>query len=31
MERLLALDQASVITGYAIFENDKLITYGKIK
>ena len=31
MEKLLALDQASVITGYAIFENDKLITYGKIK
>jgi len=31
MEKLLALDQASVITGYAIFENDKLVTYGKIK
>ena len=31
MERLLALDQASVITGYAIFENDKLNNYEKIK
>ncbi len=30
MEKLLALDQASVITGYAIFEDDKLIKYGKI-
>ena len=30
MERLLALDQASVITGYAIFEEDRLVDYGKI-
>ena len=30
MEKLLALDQASVITGYAIFEEDKLVDYGKI-
>lgn len=30
MERLLALDQASVITGYAIFEEDRLVNYGKI-
>lgn len=28
--KLLALDQASRITGYAIFEDDQLITYGKI-
>ena len=27
---LLALDQASRITGYAIFDGDKLIHYGKI-
>lgn len=27
---LLALDQATRITGYAIFENDKLKTFGKI-
>lgn len=30
MRKLLALDQASRITGYAIFEEDRLITYGKI-
>ena len=30
MENLLALDQASVTTGYAIFQDKKLITYGKI-
>jgi len=30
MEKLLALDQASVITGYAIFEEDRLVDYGKI-
>lgn len=29
MSRLLALDQSSRITGYAIFENAKLIHYGK--
>lgn len=29
MSRLLALDQASQITGYAIFEDRKLLTYGK--
>ena len=28
--KLLALDQASRITGYAIFDGDQLITYGKI-
>lgn len=28
--KLLALDQASRITGYAIFEDNQLITYGKI-
>lgn len=27
--KVLALDQASVTTGYAIFEDDKLIDYGK--
>lgn len=26
---VLALDQSSNITGYAIFENENLITYGK--
>lgn len=26
---LLALDQASRITGYAIFRNNKLVKYGK--
>lgn len=31
MARLLALDQASVITGYAIFEDEKLLKYGKIE
>lgn len=30
MSKLLALDQASRITGYAIFENNLLIAYGKI-
>lgn len=30
MSKLLALDQSSKITGYAIFENAKLIKYGKI-
>lgn len=29
--KLLSLDQASRITGYAIFEDSKLITYGKIE
>lgn len=29
MSKLLALDQSSRITGYAIFENAKLIDYGK--
>jgi len=28
--KLLALDQASKITGYAIFEDDKLVKHGKI-
>ena len=31
MAKLLALDQASVITGYAIFDNEKLLSYGKIE
>ena len=30
-KKLLALDQASKITGWAIFEDDKLIDYGKIE
>lgn len=30
MENLLALDQASVTTGYAIFQNGQLVKYGKI-
>ena len=30
MSKLLALDQASRITGYAVFDGDKLIDYGKI-
>lgn len=30
MSKLLALDQASRITGYAIFDEDELIDYGKI-
>ena len=29
MSRLLALDQSSHITGYAVFNEGKLITYGK--
>lgn len=29
--KLLSLDQASRITGYAIFEDSKLIAYGKIE
>ena len=28
--RILALDQASRISGWAIFEDENLITYGKI-
>ena len=31
MSRLLALDQSSKITGYAIFNNGKLETYGKFE
>lgn len=31
MAKLLALDQASVITGYAVFDNEKLLSYGKIE
>ena len=27
--RILALDQASITTGFAIFENGKLVDYGK--
>ena len=27
-DRLLALDQASAVSGYAIFEDGKLIKYG---
>ena len=30
MSRLLALDQASKVTGWAIFEDGKLEKYGKI-
>ena len=30
MSRLLALDQASKVTGWAIFEDDELKSYGKI-
>lgn len=30
MSRLLALDQASKVTGWAIFENSELKSYGKI-
>nr|DAM21779.1 MAG TPA: endonuclease [Caudoviricetes sp.] len=30
MSRLLALDQASKVTGWAIFEDGKLKSYGKI-
>lgn len=29
MDNLLALDQASVTTGYAIFQDKKLVKYGK--
>ena len=29
MSKLLALDQSSKITGYAIFDDDQLLTYGK--
>jgi Holliday junction resolvasome RuvABC endonuclease subunit len=29
--KLLALDQASKITGYAIFDDEKLVKFGKIK
>ncbi len=29
MKKILALDQSSHITGYSIFEDSKLITYGK--
>ena len=29
MSRLLALDQSSRTSGYAIFEDGKLLTYGK--
>jgi len=29
--RLLALDQSSRVSGYAIFIDDKLETYGKIE
>ena len=31
MSRLLALDQASKITGYAVFDNGKLESYGKFE
>lgn len=31
MENLLALDQASIITGYAIFQDGKLVKYGKLE
>lgn len=31
MEKLLALDQASHLTGYAVFYDNKLIAYGKIE
>lgn len=29
--RLLALDQATIITGWSIFDNEELIDYGKIE
>lgn len=29
MSKLLALDQSSKVTGYAVFENAKLVKYGK--
>lgn len=28
--KILSLDQASKITGYAVFDDDKLVKYGKI-
>lgn len=31
VRRILALDQATHITGWAIFDNDKLVTFGKFK
>ncbi len=31
MENLLALDQASIITGYAVFQDGKLVKYGKLE
>lgn len=31
VKRILALDQASHITGYAIFDDNKLVTYGTFK
>ena len=31
MSNLLALDQSSRITGYAIFEDSKLVKYGKFE
>lgn len=30
MSKLLALDQASRVTGYAVFDNNELLTFGKI-
>ena len=30
MDKILALDQATRVSGYAIFSDDKLIDYGKI-
>lgn len=29
MRKLLALDQASITTGYAVFHDDKLVDFGK--
>ncbi len=31
MSRLLALDQASIITGWSVFNNEQLVDYGLIK
>ena len=31
MSKLLALDQASIITGWSVFNNEQLIDYGLIK
>lgn len=31
VNRILALDQATHITGYALFDNEKLVTYGTFK